>query len=83
MEDVSFRDQFETVNDIVVLRIAVRCEELLHYLEEEEDLTELQEKHEAMIVETERHYVQIEKHVGQDDDADNYAEAKHPKAIGI
>ena len=36
-----------------------------------------------MIVETERHYVQIEKHVGQDDDADDYAEAKHPKAIGI
>ena len=42
MEDVSFGDQLETVNDIVVLRIAVRSEELLHDLEEEEDLTEFQ-----------------------------------------
>ena len=36
-----------------------------------------------MIVESERHHVQIEKHVGQDDDADNNAEAEYPKAIGI
>ena len=43
VEDVSFGDQFETVNNIVVLRIAVWCEELLHNLEEEEDLTEFQE----------------------------------------
>ena len=35
VEDVSFGDQFETVNNIVVLRIAVWCEELLHDLEEE------------------------------------------------
>ena len=41
VEDVSFGDQFETVNYIVMLRIAVRSEELLHNLEEEEDLTEL------------------------------------------
>ena len=41
VEDVSFGDQFETVNNIIVLGIAVRCEELLNNLEEEEDLTEL------------------------------------------
>ena len=83
VEDVSFGDKFETVNNIIVLWIAVWCEELLHNLEEEEDLTEFQEKHEAVIVKTKRHYVQIEKHVGQDDNADDYAEAQHPKAIGI
>ena len=41
VEDVSFGDQFETVNNIIVLGIAVRCEELLNNLEEEQDLTEL------------------------------------------
>ena len=41
VEDVSFGDQFETINNIIVLGIAVRCEELLNNLEEEEDLTEL------------------------------------------
>ena len=43
VEDVSFGDQFETINNIIVLGIAVRCEELLNNLEEEEDLTQLQE----------------------------------------
>ena len=43
VEDVSFGNKFETVNNIVVLRIAVRCEELLYNLKEEEDLTEFQE----------------------------------------
>ena len=43
MEDVSLGNQLETVDDVVMLRVTVRSEELLHYLEEEQDLTEIQE----------------------------------------
>ena len=83
VEDIPLGDQFETVNNVVMLRITVRCEELLHNLEEEQDLTDLQECQEGVVLESERHHVQIEEYVGKDHDANHDPEAQHPEAVRI
>ena len=78
LDDVTVSNLLEAIDGIVVLRIAVRCEEVLDNFNQEENLRELQERlHTLVLLSTKGHDEEVEEHIWHHYDADNQLEHCH------
>ena len=78
LDDVTVSDLLEAIDGIVVLRIAVRGEEVLDNFNQKENLRELQERlHPLILLSTKGHDEKVEKHIWHYYDADDQLEHCH------
>ena len=67
-----------------MLRVGVAREEVLDDLEQEEDLGVLQDEVDCVaLLSAKGDNIEVEQHVGDDDDGDNHVENRHSRAVGI
>ena len=84
VQDVALGDVPQPRHHVVVLGVTERSEEVLKDLEEEHDLAIVEKGVQLLvIVEAERHDVQVEQYVGHDDDADDDLEDDHELTLSV
>ena len=84
IEDVALGDQLKTVDNVVVLRVRVRREEVLDDFQGKEDFGILQELPKSLVFfEAEGHHVETYEHIRHHHDADDDLEHSHEQTVRI